>query len=48
VTKVTPVGKAQNFQLTAAATKAAEFWEFEPARLNGQAVSSEMNLIFHF
>jgi len=29
-------------------TKAAQFWEFEPARLNGQAIPSAMTLIFRF
>jgi TonB family protein len=48
VTKVTPVGPIADVRLVAAATKAAQFWEFEPARLNGQAISSEMTLIFRF
>jgi TonB family protein len=48
VTKITPVGAGRNFQLIAAATKAATFWEFQPARLDGLAVPSEMTVIFHF
>ena len=48
VTKVTPVGCIANFDLMVAITKAAQFWQFEPARLHGQPVPSEVNLIFHF
>jgi hypothetical protein len=48
VTKVTPVGSAQDFRVVEAATKAASFWQFEPARLNGKAIASEMTLIFRF
>jgi protein TonB len=48
VTSVTPVGGIRNFQLTTAAIKAVEFWEFEPAKLHGKAVPSEINLIVHF
>jgi hypothetical protein len=46
VVKVTPVGPIADVRLVAAATKSAQFWEFEPARLNGQAIASEMTLIF--
>ena len=48
VTKITPVGPNQNFYLVNASAKAARFWEFEPARLNGKPVASEMTLIFRF
>lgn len=48
VTKVTPSGPISNLQLTAAATKAAAYWEFDPAKRDGQAVPSEMMLIFKF
>ena len=48
VVKVTPVGPIADVRLVAAATKSAQFWEFEPARLNGQAIASEMSLIFRF
>jgi hypothetical protein len=48
VVKVTPVGPIADVRLVAAATKSAQFWEFEPARLNGQAIASEMTLIFRF
>jgi TonB family protein len=48
VTKVTPVGGIANFELMVAITKAAQFWQFEPARLHGQPVPNEVNLIFHF
>ena len=48
VVKVTPAGPIADVRLVAAATKAAQFWEFEPARLNGRAIASEMTLIFRF
>ncbi len=48
VTKATPSGPIANLQLTVAATKAASYWEFDPARRDGQAVPSEMMLIFKF
>jgi hypothetical protein len=49
VTKVTPVGlDSINAPLMNAAAHAAAFWLFEPARLNGTAVASQMNLIFRF
>ena len=48
VVKATPVGPTADVRLVAAATKSAQFWEFEPARLNGQAIASEMTLIFRF
>jgi hypothetical protein len=48
VIKATSVGPIADVRLVAAATKSAEFWEFEPARLNGQAIASEMTLIFRF
>jgi hypothetical protein len=48
VVKVTPVGPIADVRLVAGATKSAQFWEFEPARLNGQAIASEMTLIFRF
>jgi hypothetical protein len=48
VVKATPVGPIADVRLIAAATKAAQFWEFDPARLNGQAIASEMTLIFRF
>ena len=48
VTKVTPTGPIANIQLTVAASKAASFWEFDPARRDGQAVPSQMMLIFKF
>jgi hypothetical protein len=48
VTKVTPKDSAQDFRVVGAATRAAAFWQFEPARLNGKAVASEMTLIFRF
>jgi TonB family protein len=48
VVKVTPVGPIADVRLVAAAIKTAQFWEFEPARLNGQAIASEMTLIFRF
>jgi hypothetical protein len=48
VVKVTPVGPIADLRLVAAATKSAQFWEFEPARLNGQAITSNMTLIFRF
>jgi len=48
VIKAMPVGPIPDVRLTLPATKAAQFWEFEPARLNGQAVASEMTLVFRF
>lgn len=49
VTKVTPVGwTVTNAPLMISATRAASSWVFEPAQLNGHAVSSQMNLIFRF
>jgi hypothetical protein len=48
VVKVTPAGPIEDVRLVAAATKAAQFWEFEPARLNGRAIASEMTLVFRF
>jgi TonB family protein len=48
VTKVTLLGTTPDPVLMVEVNKAASGWEFEPARLNGQPVPSEMNLIFHF
>lgn len=48
VTKITPVSVAANLALVGAAVKAAGYWEFDPARENGNAVPSEMTLIFRF
>jgi len=48
VTKITPVGSYPSLRLVEAAIKAARLWEFEPARMNGRAVPSEMTLIFRF
>ena len=48
IIKATAVGPIADVRLVAAATKSAQFWEFEPARLNGQAIASEMTLIFRF
>jgi hypothetical protein len=48
VTNVKPLSTTAEIALMAEAIKAAFGWEFEPARLNGQPVPSEMNLIFHF
>jgi outer membrane biosynthesis protein TonB len=49
VTKVTPVGwNSTNAPVMIVATRAATSWTFQPAQLNGQNVSSQMNLIFKF
>jgi hypothetical protein len=48
VTKVTLLGPTPDPALLVEASKVAPYWEFEPARLNGQPVPSEMNLIFRF
>ena len=49
VVKVTPIGlTVTNAPLMTLAEQAASFWIFEPARLNGHAVSSQMNLTFQF
>ena len=48
VTKVTPVGQQTNVALMSAAARAAQFWEFEPERQDGQAIPSAMTLIFKF
>jgi TonB family protein len=48
VIKATPVDPTADVRLATAAAKSAQFWEFEPARLNGQAIASEMTLIFRF
>jgi hypothetical protein len=49
VVKVTPIGlTAANAPLMIPAEQAASFWIFDPARLNGHAVPSQMNLTFQF
>ena len=48
VIKATPIGPIPDVRLALPATKAAQFWEFAPARLNGQAVASQMTLMFRF
>jgi TonB family protein len=48
VTKVAPAARTADFNLMTAALKAAGFWEFEPARLNGKPVPAQMTLIFRF
>ena len=45
---MTPVGQQTNVVLMSAAAKAAQFWEFEPARQDGQAIRRETTLIFKF
>src|SRR5579871_2097583 len=49
VTMATPVGwNSSNAPLMSLAVRAASAWVFEPAKLNGHGVPSEMNLIFRF
>ena len=49
VVKVTPIGlTVTNAPLMSLAERAASFWVFEPAQLDGHAVSSQMNLTFRF
>jgi hypothetical protein len=49
VVKVTPVGwTVTNAPLMILAERAAMSWLFDPARLNGHPVSSQMNLTFRF
>jgi TonB family protein len=49
VTKASPTDRnVRTFKLLDAALTAARFWAFEPARINGQAVPSEMLLNFRF
>jgi hypothetical protein len=49
VTQATPVGwNSTNAPLMSLAVRAASSWVFEPAKLNGHGVPSEMNLIFRF
>jgi hypothetical protein len=49
VTMATPVGwNSTNAPLMSLAVRAASAWVFEPAKLNGHGVPSEMNLIFRF
>ncbi|MBV8842236.1 MAG: hypothetical protein JO307_05435 [Bryobacterales bacterium] len=48
VLKATPTGRVEDFYLFGVAIRAARLWEFEPARLNGKAVPSEISLIFRF
>jgi hypothetical protein len=49
VTQATPVGwNSTNAPLMSLAVRAASAWVFEPAKLNGHGVPSEMNLIFRF
>jgi hypothetical protein len=49
VTKATPIGATvANFALTAVTVRAARSWHFEPAKMEGQPVPSEMDLVFKF
>jgi TonB family protein len=48
VTKITSAAPGQDIRLVEAAVKAAQLWEFEPARLNGRVVPSEITLVFRF
>jgi TonB family protein len=48
VTKIDLINSSANPLLMIEASKAAGLWEFQPARLNGQPVASEMNVIFRF
>jgi hypothetical protein len=48
VTKIGLVGSTPSSPVMIEASKAAGLWEFEPARFHGQAVASEMTLIFRF
>ena len=49
VVQATPVGwSATNAPLMVWAVRAVTSWVFEPAKLDGKAVSSQMNLIFKF
>jgi TonB family protein len=48
VNKIALVGSTPSSPLMIEISKAASLWEFEPARVNGQPVPSEMSLIFRF
>jgi hypothetical protein len=48
VNKIAFVDSTPSSPLMIEISKAASLWEFEPARLNGQPVPSEMRLIFRF
>jgi hypothetical protein len=49
VVKVTPIGlTVNNATQMILAERAATFWVFDPAQLNGHAVSSQMSLTFRF
>jgi TonB family protein len=48
VTKIGLISSTTNPLLMIEARKAAGLWEFEPERLNGQPVPSEMNVLFRF
>ena len=49
VTNATPIGvTAANFPLISVAVRASRSWQFEPAKMDGRPVPSEMNLVFRF
>ena len=49
VTRATAIGvTAANFPLVSVSERAARSWQFEPARMDGRPVPSEMDILFRF
>jgi hypothetical protein len=49
VTNATPIGvTGVNFPLVFVSVRAAQAWQFEPAKMDGRPVASEMDLVFRF